>query len=1112
MVFAASMLSAAEPVQKPPLDLKGIRILICDAYFDLLNIPAVLKLKAAGAEVRGGNLSELTWDTAKQYHIIIAVDEPPLKNKLGAEGPPQVLEKFVKAGGGVFFFCSHTSAKNDINQYLKPFGAELLRELVEDPQQTFQTPTGFRLVYAYSGNIATGHPVTEGVKGIWYNAQVDLFHTSAIEVSGDWKILVSGEATAKSASVGNLNEEHLRKAGKFQSSPPILAAREFGLGTVLLTGISPMEAFDGQGLPAYQSILMEKGDGMRKSDFGRLYENALTWMAKHAGEAKGLGEGELKPVVNNWVDARAIDWDKDVLAGQKCTKPAKGVIGLHSTLSDGKATPEALIARAKAAGLQWVAFTEKFEVLAAGQWKPSEINSPGYEAAERLNTLSPVKWEILRKICREASTDEFCAMPGLDYSDNTGDRWVVFGDFNWPPEKVFSPDKTKIIDPQWWFNIGTVPNGPYNAGKNHLRPWDCSLYNRWPVRTTIDGKQTDDARSAFRYVQGNQDDPFPMAVDMVFDENQLAGAAGRMCNYLTIDKPKDLTKLLKNYMYYGSWMGFVSDGPVVTDWRCYNGSRGTGGKWYLASTEKYRIKLGVHSDEAITDIKIYDGPQLFLRFCPGKQDVSITFDVPHDKQRTLFAEITDAKGRIAVTGGHFSRDMLYFRFMCGDRGNSICDAIQVDAAGPYLMGPTAPYQRKMTPFGAAAGYGMRHFNILPPRFDGGMRQIAMHIIPNIKISGFSLNPPGSTLEARDEIPVCSRDGILQEDTITGYFPGRADAWSPKLEPVDIKDVKISYRYLDITARAGDPGVILFEGKVRFEKPAKLESLAVFSVCHAGSQGDGNQYMIATPDRTVAGINSSVPFSASAPVIPGSYVVAFPSLWGSTGAMALDDGYIAGVYAVLPSVRLDLSLANMPRNMKAGEEINYRMVLMHGPPNEAANTSGWEDFAKSMGFNGKPAYEVKDVKVGKVTGTRFLLELEPDDGGFVGTVTGANLPCRLPVRVANMNQNWTFAYFDLDRKEWFPSAVDQVISKGYFTLDTRLGNHRIFAGHPVVADNKDLRILAFSDGKTKIHASVNNVGDAAVDAVVRLNPALNKAAPVKIHLGSGEVKEIDFNLN
>ncbi|MCG2661135.1 MAG: hypothetical protein L6437_12935, partial [Kiritimatiellae bacterium] len=566
------------------------------------------------------------------------------------------------------------------------------------------------------------------------------------------------------------------------------------------------------------------------------------------------------------------------------------------------------------------------------------------------------------------------------------------------------------------------------------------------------------------------------------------------------------------YMYYGSYHGFVSDGPVVTDWRVVNETRNSGGRWYAPATERYRGKLAVHSTAPITDVKIYDGPYLFRRFCPNQTNVVIIFDALHDKQRCLFAEITDAAGKRAVTGGSQIRDVSNWRFMCSDRGNSICDAIQTDEFGPYLMGPTAPYQRKMTAFGVCAGYGTRHFNILPPDFDGGMRPVGLHVIPRIGTPGFHMIPTNvakSTLETRMEIPICSKDGILQEDTILGYFPGPADAWSPKLAPVDIKGVKINYRYLDITPRAGDPGVILLESKILFEQPVKLTSLDIFSVFHTSQPGEADHYAMVTPEKTVSGLTAAQPYSGSGIMVPGSYVVVFPSLWGSSGAMALDDGYVASTYAKFPGVHVNVALANMPREIKAGEEIKYRLILMHGRPNELPNTDDWDNFANRMGLRGKAGYEVKDIKVGKVKGTRFLLELDPADGGFVGTVMYGNLPIRLPVRVAAMNQNWTFAWFDLDRKQWFPSAVDQVIGQGFFTLDTRQGNHRIFAGHPVLADNTDLRIAVVSDGSTKVQAFVNNGGDQPVDAIIRLNPALGKAEPVKLRLEPGEVKDLEF---
>jgi len=1083
-ILLCSSLLASET---PPLDLKGTRILVCAPYFDLLNIPAVRRLEAAGAQVRQGNLPSLTWDVAKQYHLIITSAQSPESSPAGVQAV-RALERFVKAGGGLLFFRNPYGSE-EADEYLAPFGASMPWELIQDPAHTFRCPTGFGLTYAYADRIAGGHPVTEGVSGIWYSAANKFgFHTSPLKVSDEWKVLVTAAPEASSMWVGGLHEEHLTKPGLFKSSPPIIAAREFGQGAIVLVGISPMEVFYGQGLPAYKDIAMEKGDGLRPSGMRCLYENALRWLAAHALASKELGQGELAPIENPWEKPDLHDWSQDVFGGDLCARPARGVIGAHSTLSDGKATPEAMIARAKALGLQWLAFTE------------------------RLESFSPAKWEQLRKICKGASTADFAALPGLDYQDNTGARYVVFGDFDWPPEKVFSGDKKRIVSPTWWFNIGCAPNGPYDLTHSPLRYWDFSMYNFLPIRTIIKGRQVEDegnTMEAYLHMQGVQDDPFPMAVEMCYDEGQLAAAAGRMCNFITQDRPGDLTKFYRDNGYYGSYRGFASDGPVVTDWRVVNGCRNSGGKWWLPGTERYRVKLSVHSAVPITDIKIQDGPVLLRRFRPNQQKVTLTFDLPHDQQRNLVADILDANGKRAVTGGLFIRDFNNWRFMCSDRGNSICDAIQVDEAGAYLTGPTAPYQRKMTVFGVCAGYGERHFVHLPPQFDGGMRPVGMHVMPWFRIPDYTYQPPGSTLESRMEVPVCSRDGILQADSVVGYFPGTADAWHLKPAPKDIEGVRVNYRYLDVTPRAHDPGVILLEGSLKFDRAMKLDSLNLFSISHSSRPGEGDHYALVTPQTNVAGVVAGERFSASGRMVPGSYGCVFPSPWGSTGVVALDEGYVGSVYCDAPGVHIGLALADMPREMKAGEELHYRYVLMHGRARENPNTADWERFVKTMGFRGRPAYEVKDVRYGKVKDTKFLLELTPSDGGFVGTVTGADLPIRLPVRVENMNPNWTFAWFDLDRKQWYPSAVDRKIGQGYFSLDTRLGNQRIFAGHPVLADNPDVRISVLSDGRSTVEASLNNVGDGPVTVRVRLHPALGRAQAQTVTLGAGEMRQVEF---
>ncbi|MGD0089946.1 MAG: hypothetical protein ABSE73_08505 [Planctomycetota bacterium] len=1086
MLLGAGRLLAAGDAP-PALDLKGARILVCSGYNDLLNLPTVQRLKAAGSEVRGGNLAGLTWETVKPFNLIIAIGQSPPNAEAG-QAVAKVLDRFVRAGGGLLFFRQHYYSEK-ADEYLAPFGASIPWELVQDPTHTYRCPSGFNLVYAYTEQVAPNHPVTEGVKALWYSAGSEiLLHTSPLKVSAEWQTLVTGEKEASAIWVGGLHEEHLKKPGAFASAPPLIAAREVGAGAIVLIGINPMEMFYGQGLPAYQDIVLEKGDGLRPSGLGRLYANALRWLAAHAVKSQELGQGALQPAENSWAQAEVHDWNTDAFGNGLCTNPARGVIGAHSTFSDGKAAPEALIEKAKALGLQWLAFTE------------------------RLEEFSPEKWEQLRKICKSASTPQFAALPGLDYQDNAGARFVAFGDFAWPPEKVFSADKQRIVQPQWWFNINCAPNGPYDLAHSPLRHWDLSMYDFLPVRSTLYGTRIDEDPEAFRHTQGIADDPFPMAVEMVADETQLAAAAGRMCNFITQDAPGDLTKFFMDHCYLASSRGFASDGPLVTDWRAVNGTRISGGKWWLAGTEQYRVRLSVHSRSAITEVCIYDGPRLFRRFCPRQDKVSLTLELPHDQQRNLTAEIVDADGKRAVTGSIQIRDWLNFRFMCSDRGNSITDGVFTDEAGPYLSGPTASYQRKMTPWGVMAGYSDRSFNTLPPDFDGGMRPVPCQATPNFAATGYTLAPPKTTLETRMEVPVCSRDGLLQDETLVGYFAGTTNSWSPKLAPQDIQGVRVRVRNLAITARPHDAGANLVEGALTFDRPLQINSLTVFTIWATSAPGYCDHYALSTPETCVTGLAAAEPFNAAGRMAPGSYACVFPSLWGSGGIVALDDGYQAQIWSKAPTNSLSVTLAGLPRNVQAGETISYRYVVVRGRGQELPNTADWDRFCQTMGLRGKPTYEVKDIKAGEVKSTRFLLELLPADNGFVGTVTQADLPIRLPVRVAGMNPNWTFAWFDLGRKQWFPSAVDPLIRQGYFTLDTRLGPHRLFAGHPVLASSPEVRITVCSDGQSTVRAALNNVGDQPLNLTVRLNPALGDAPPQQLALDVGEVKSAVFSMS
>ena len=154
----------------------------------------------------------------------------------------------------------------------------------------------------------------------------------------------------------------------------------------------------------------------------------------------------------------------------------------------------------------------------------------------------------------------------------------------------------------------------------------------------------------------------------------------------------------------------------------------------------------------------------------------------------------------------------------------------------------------------------------------------------------------ATAESKNQIPVCSKDGLLQGDDIVGYFPGTASSWEPKPAPKDVEGMHISYRYLDITARAHDPGVVLVEGKILFDKPMTITGAHLFAIFSATQQGEGDHYAISTPeyDSDRDGCRRALQRKQQGSARQLCHAVSLT--WGSGGVMVLDDGYLLEVYA------------------------------------------------------------------------------------------------------------------------------------------------------------------------------------------------------------------------
>ena len=123
-----------------------------------------------------------------------------------------------------------------------------------------------------------------------------------------------------------------------------------------------------------------------------------------------------------------------------------------------------------------------------------------------------------------------------------------------------------------------VPLGPYDISHAPLRYWDLTLYDMYPECTTINGRQVDENLEGYRYCTASWTIP-SHGLDMFSDEAGLEAASKRMMTYIIQDIPRDIGKFYAGHSYYVSYYGFVSDGPIVTDWHAANETRITGGKW-----------------------------------------------------------------------------------------------------------------------------------------------------------------------------------------------------------------------------------------------------------------------------------------------------------------------------------------------------------------------------------------------------------------------------------------------------------------------------------------------------------------------------------------------------
>jgi hypothetical protein len=393
-----------------------------------------------------------------------------------------------------------------------------------------------------------------------------------------------------------------------------------------------------------------------------------------------------------------------------------------------------------------------------------------------------------------------------------------------------------------------------------------------------------------------------------------------------------------------------------------------------------------------------------------------------------------------------------------------------------------------------------------PGIDGSGGSTALGIHPNFYMTAdgekgesrpplHQINRPYESAEAIIfDTPILKRS-TAQHHEIFGHAP-YVDLVEPK---VDARLVQYHFYRKPLY-----PSPVLADMSVTITDPEGVQitkGWQGFSFQYAGTWGRFTKYVVVRADGTQESGPSADEKTGTrwvGTLHPGDLVF----LPEAGEGMFVLEGRLAVVIECTPSkgwFRLYLGRFDAPK-LKQGEQAFVRVMNLKTATIGDESLAEFLRFRDAYGIHGwQPEYSVTPTQ-GRVTGTRYLLELEADNRGFAGTFDTKGLPQRLPVKVTGLNEKWTVGKVDVARNQWFPLGVWQ--GSAYTEVAPQDGEQSYYVGNLVTADNPDVFVTllpASEDGKTYIEVHNPTGQDLDVRVSVPVTTFLATVQEIPVHV-------------
>lgn len=985
------------------------------------------KLNALGYRVGALEYHDLTLERVKPFNVLLLQWAPAEGDSEGTEiyrSKIPIIEQFVREGGGVLVTCENAySAIKNVNQLLQPFGIEILNEAIVDEKNFYRQTRYLQYYFCKTTNIDREHPIGKGLKEIWYPLMHSLsegYGTMPIRVlSNEWRIIVRAADIARSSK------------GTYQSAPPILAARQYGKGRIVVFPTHTTYWINAGYHRIWEQICMEKGDGFK------LLDNIYRWLSEPSLTSGVFGgfiepkeEAKPQPTPVSPESVAATDVYTLILqaSGRKPVKRIEhtpkvlkdfvGIIGVRTDYSrlkpnkygGGWGSVAEYCQRAKKLGYSFIVFTELLEHMNAE------------------------KWAKLVADCKAQTTEDFVALPGIEYEDGWGNKFICFNMNRFPEKEWLSEDGKKVLDaPGFYFGLDWPPLYLRTPHLNFTPPWFAKFYSGMEVFSYIHGNRlVDEAVEWYRLVQGNDYNLIPIVNHGIFSPPELEQVTGYKTHVLA-ESVKDVPKAFK-YYWYAPRSVYVSNGPRIKEWAIENGRGGL-------RDEPWRLYISVRSDVPLKEVIVFDKQQVFRRFdCSGKTQFQVQIDGYHDRQRFFTMEVRDQHGGRAISSALYTSDLHHSTYMCTDLQNTLNSMFDVD-----------PISGKPTYFGVMGGHVtgwdslhpgilVPEWELMPPGLDYVVKGFSGGLSHVVYAEGHA---PESAVAQREIAFGCGDCNILDNYYETKLLPGSFSA------PTELAVSRA--RMISFTPVPYSYNIMLIEQEMRFLRDvifSAREGPEVVALTIGGPVESFENYsFINANGEKVTGKRDRQIIVSEGTLPARGYIALFPDFYGSFAIFALDKPYTYRLENA--TVTMGFELAG--KTVKAGERLTARYLVVRGKFGEEGD-AGFEAIRRDYGLNGKPAYTVTLSK-GKVLDSKYVLQLQAENFVVRGSVTQAPLPNPLPVTIAGLNERWDAGLIDLTTKSLRRVGVFE--GKGYLTLDVAKKPQRFIAGNLVVCNRADV---------------------------------------------------------